>query len=304
MSRGGEGGPSGPSPGRRGGAAAPAAGAVPEAPLRFWDRYQDPRRAEADWDRGAAELAARHPLREQDPRPDLPGIRARTRRLLRWKALRYLVAHDERRVLQRYVFRHPLRHGWGLIRSYLRRRRYLREGDFWLLGVSGQAELERLLARPDTRFVVGFSYCHKPFECPSGRFSDACRADPGHPVCRQCFIGKCVNALDAERGKPLFIPTVHYIGEQVLALQSDGHPGPTVFMITACELTLEMFADWGNMTDIVCAGVRLDGVICNTMRAFEASERGIKPGLTMVREQTARRMLELIRLHRLADDAG
>jgi hypothetical protein len=41
-------------------------------------------------------------------------------------------------------------------------------------------------------------------------------------------------------------------------------------------------------------GVRLDGRICNTMKAFELSERGIKPGLTVVLEPTQKRMLDII----------
>lgn len=71
-----------------------------------------------------------------------------------------------------------------------------------------------------------------------------------------------------------------------------------VFLITACELTLEMFSDWGNMLNIRGAGVRLDGRICNTMKAFELSEVGIKPGLTIVRDETQDKILELIRLLR------
>jgi hypothetical protein len=68
-----------------------------------------------------------------------------------------------------------------------------------------------------------------------------------------------------------------------------------VFLITACEMTLQMFADWGNMLGIRGLGVRLDGRICNTMKAFELSEIGIKPGLTVVRSETQAKMLELIR---------
>ncbi|MCB1213054.1 MAG: hypothetical protein KDK40_02025, partial [Chlamydiia bacterium] len=64
---------------------------------------------------------------------------------------------------------------------------------------------------------------------------------------------------------------------------------------TACEMTLRMFADWGNMVGIRGIGVRLDGRICNTMAAFDLSERGIKPGLTVVLEETQRRILQLLR---------
>ena len=66
-------------------------------------------------------------------------------------------------------------------------------------------------------------------------------------------------------------------------------------MITACEMTLEMFGNLGNMASIKGIGVRLDGRICNTMKAFELSERGIKPGLTVVLEPTQKRILNLIR---------
>lgn len=52
------------------------------------------------------------------------------------------------------------------------------------------------------------------------------------------------------------------------------------------------------MVNIQGVGVRLDGRICNTMKAFELSERGIKPGLTVVLDETQKKMMHLLR-HRL-----
>lgn len=60
-------------------------------------------------------------------------------------------------------------------------------------------------------------------------------------------------------------------------------------------MTLEMFGDWGNMVNIQGIGVRLDGRICNTMRAFELSEKGIKPGLTVVLKESEDKILNLIK---------
>lgn len=94
--------------------------------------------------------------------------------------------------------------------------------------------------------------------------------------------------------KIFFIPTVHYIGEQFFKLLETHKVDSMVFLITACELTLKMFADWGNMLGIRGAGVRLDGRICNTMKAFELSEVGIKPGLTVVRKETQAQIMKLI----------
>lgn len=63
-------------------------------------------------------------------------------------------------------------------------------------------------------------------------------------------------------------------------------------------MTLKMFGDWGNMVNIKGIGVRLDGRICNTMKAFELSEAGIKPGLTVVLPHTQRKILSLLKSRR------
>ena len=68
-----------------------------------------------------------------------------------------------------------------------------------------------------------------------------------------------------------------------------------LFLITACEMTLNMFSDFGNMVGVRGIGVRLDGRICNTMGAFALSEKGIKPGLTVVLPATQQKMLDLIK---------
>ena len=55
-----------------------------------------------------------------------------------------------------------------------------------------------------------------------------------------------------------------------------------------------MFSDWGNMIRAKGIGVRLDGRICNTMRAFKLSEEGIKPGLTVVLDKTKEKILNIL----------
>ena len=99
---------------------------------------------------------------------------------------------------------------------------------------------------------------------------------------------------ELSRTIPLIIPTIHYIGGKIFEIVHQNPGKQILFMITACEMTLEMFGDWGNMVGIRGIGVRLDGRICNTMKAFELSERGIKPGLTVVLEPTKRRILGVL----------
>ncbi len=231
--------------------------------------------------------------------PSIPGITPETAKHLKWKSLTYLIRHDKDKILPKNFFKHPLRYGFNILKSFLKKKSYTRDGDFFFYGLNNLEDFKKAAFAKDTLLVVGFSYCHKPFECPSGRFTADCIHDADNPVCRQCFIGKTVHALPDKSVIPLFIPTIHYIGEKIFEI-IHAHPDKKiVFLITACEMTLEMFGDWGNMVEIQGIGVRLDGRICNTMAAFELSERGIKPGLTVVRPETQETILDLLRDYRL-----
>jgi hypothetical protein len=245
------------------------------------------------WDVRAEQLAKTHPLKTLQHLPEIPGITKETSKFLRWKSLVYLLRHDKNHIFKRYFWKHPLQYTWNILKSYAQKKPFKREGDFFLYNFDSIDEFQKSLNAP--LVVVGYSYCHKPLECPSGRFTDQCIHDENHPVCGQCFIGKSVHALPTENTKVFFIPTVHYIGEQFFKLLETYKASDMVFLITACELTLEMFSDWGNMLGIRGLGVRLDGRICNTMKAFELSEIGIKPGLTVVRNETQTKILELIK---------
>jgi hypothetical protein len=250
--------------------------------------------AEIAWDKKALLLQKSHPLKVLQNLPSMPGVTPETARHLKFKSLKYLVKHDENRVIPRYFFKHPFEYGLRLIKSLLKKKSYQRQGDLFFYGVKNTQEFIQALENQNSHIVVGFSYCHKPHECPSGRFTTACIHDPNHPVCGQCFIGKSVHALPEKGITILFITTIHYIGEKIFEA-IHAHPGMEIlFLITACEMTLKMFSDVGNMVGVKGIGVRLDGRICNTMRAFELSEKGIKPGLTVVLDETQKQMLELI----------
>lgn len=266
--------------------------------LKMWDAHSSWEQAEGAWDAQAQEAAAKVPLKQLTSLPSMPGITAETAKNLKWKSLRWMIAKDTDRKVMQGMLKHPIKYGLALLRSALKKKPFRRDEDFFLYGVESVAAFAELLAQEDTLLVVGFSYCHKPFECPSGRFSDRCVHDAGNPVCQQCFIGKCIHALPDRRVIPLMIPTIHYIGAKIFDIVHGNPDKQVIFMITACEMTLEMFGDWGNMVGIKGIGVRLDGRICNTMKAFELSEEGIKPGLTVVLGDTQRRMLDLIRHRR------
>ncbi len=254
----------------------------------FWDNYSHWQDAELAWDQKAKTCEISHPLKILSTLPKMPGIAEPG---IKRKGLFYLLRSDRKKIFWRHFFRSPIRYGWQLFRSYLKKKNYQREGDFFLYGLSSK---EELFDNPSAYLLIGFSYCHKPFECPSNRFSDQCIHDPEHPVCRQCFIGKCANAAP-QSAKLVWIPTIHYIGEKIFDAIAENPKRNVRFLITACEMSLEMFGDWGNMVGAKGIGIRLDGRICNTMKAFELSEKGIKPGLTVVLDGTKEKILNLLR---------
>lgn len=264
--------------------------------LKLWDGHRTWEEAEAAWDKNAKEAAKGSPIRGLKALPSMPGITDETAKNLKWKSFKWMITQDHDFKVLKSFLRHPFRYGWAYLKSLWKGKSYKRDGDFFLYGIDSLKQFEGLSSDQSLLFVLGFSYCHKPFECPSGRFTDQCVHDLENPVCKQCFIGKAVHA--SRNVIPLFIPTVHYIGGKILDIIHENPGKRVIFMITACEMTLEMFGDWGNMAGIKGVGVRLDGRICNTMKAFELSEKGIKPGLTIVLDDTQKRMLEIIKKRR------
>lgn len=266
--------------------------------MRFFDQYNTWSEAKAAWDQTQKKAEKHHPLKVLKTLPNMPGISPCTKKNLRWKSLRYLIQEDHGKVFRKYIFKHPLRYGIKLLQSYFRKIPFHKKKDFYFYNLRDMKQFHQELKNPDRLFVLGFSYCHKPFECPSGRFTDQCIHDAMHPTCQQCFIGKSIHSLPEQSAKIVIIPTIHYIGKKMFELTEEYPNREILFLITACEMTLTMFADWGNLLGLKGIGVRLDGRICNTMKAFELSEKGIKPGLTVVLDQTQQEILELLRLRR------
>lgn len=266
--------------------------------MKHFDSYHSFEDADNAWDEKAQKAKNSHPLKVLKTLPKMPGITKTTAKHLKWKSLKYLLKEDKNRIFFRYFFKSPLKNSYRLIKSYLQKNSYQRLEDFFFYGISSIKEFEKKLLKKNTFFIIGFSYCHKPLECPSGRFTDKCIHDVKNPICQQCFIGKCAHTLKEVENRFLFIPTIHYIGEKIFDAIYEYPDKEVIFLITACEMTLKMFGDWGNMTGVKGIGVRLDGRICNTMKAFELSEKGIKPGLTVVLDPAKKQILDLLKIRK------
>jgi len=263
--------------------------------LKIWKGDVPFEERERIWQEEKAKAESQKPLKTLSQLPKMVGITEDTKRFLRFKSLWWLLRKDHKWAILKKLAKRPFYYARRLIRSYFGAYPMTESGDFFFYGIDSLDTFKALL-KEDTVFLVGFSYCHKPLECPSGRFSEKCIHDPENLVCRQCFISRAINQLPSHNTEFILIKTVHDIGRRVFEVM-ERYPGkPIVFLITACEMTLKMFGDFGNMAGVRGVGVKLAGRICNTMKAFKLSEEGIKPGLTVVLDETQREMMELIRV--------
>lgn len=257
---------------------------------------------EEEWEQQRQKAAKKQPLKVLKTLPKMAGMTSETARFFKWKALYWMIKKDKKLRILRGFLKRPFTHAYRFLRSFFGGISYKREGDFFIYGLSSIATFEEALKDPQNILLLGFSYCQKPFECPSGRFTDQCMNASDNPICQQCFIGKALQVATKTRCIPLFIPTVHYIGEKVIETLNHYPHHQIFFLITACEMTLNMFGDYGNMAGIRGIGIRLDGRICNTMEAFTLSEEGIKPGLTVVLPETQEKIISFLKALRVKMD--
>ena len=107
-----------------------------------------------------------------------------------------------------------------------------------------------------------------------------------------------MNALPrSENTIPVIIPTVNDVGRIVLEKKHNNKR--VLFLITSCHMALSMFADLGYMVNISGVGFRLQGRFCNTFKAFQLSEQGIKPGRTVLSYEASKGLFELLKIWRL-----
>lgn len=228
------------------------------------------------------------PIKGMKKLPLMEGIHSTDKQFLKTKALKYIIGHDKEKRIWQGFLQKPITHSFRYLCSFFKKKAFSRKEDFFFYGIKNEQEFLDIAKKK--KLLLGFSYCQKPHECPSGRFNNLCLFDQTNPICKQCDILK-IRTLFPSCDHTI-IPTVHDIGAIFFTYLKKEQTTP-LFLITACEMTLTMFADFGNMLAVQGIGIRLDGRICNTMKAFELSEKGIKPGLTLFTPDTYKKLIAL-----------
>lgn len=227
----------------------------------------------------------------------LPKLSPIPEKNLRFKAFLWLVKRDKRGELIRAFFRHPFSYSFRYLFSLLKKSPFKKEGPFFYYGLSGEEAFKELLIQPATTLFVVFSYCQKPLECPAKRFSERCIQDFSHPTCCTCSIGKLIQAMP-KKSLYLIVPTVHDMARGLFKLLKTVPKEKICFLTMACELSLQMFADWGHMAGVRGIGYPLAGRTCLTFRSFALAEEGFKRGQTEIESEAEQKILSFFHLKR------
>jgi hypothetical protein len=265
--------------------------------MKFFDKFNNFEKANKSWDEQAEILSKTKPLKTQSTPKNIQMLE-KENIFLRMKSLYYILKTDQNKILTKYFIKKPFLYGFNLFRSYIKKKPYIFQDDIYYFNLKNDDELKNLLTQKDTILVVGFSYCHKPFECPAKRFSKDCIYDAENDICRQCFIGKCINTTSDKDTIFLSILDVHHIGQKLFELKTKNPTKKIVYILTACTLSIKMFSDLSNMLNIKGVSFPLDGRVCVNYNNFYLAENGIKKNITLVKNFHKNRLLEYLAIRK------
>jgi hypothetical protein len=186
---------------------------------------------------------------------------------LKIKALRYLISNDKK-LFFKFFLKNPFIYSYRYLLSFLFSKRKKERGAI-LFGINNLSEFKNLLKNRKNPLILGFSYCQKPLDCPSLRFSERCIGN----TCGKCLISKYI---DRENIHVLSITTVNYLGEKIYEIIKQS-PGKIIFIISACDIAISMFEDLSKALNLKGIALPLEEKVCNSFSAFLLAEKGKKP---------------------------
>ena len=109
----------------------------------FWDRYPSIEEAELAWEEGAEKKRREHPLKVLKTLPQMPGIAEESKKYLSWKSLKWMVQKDEGWHVLRHILKKPFTHLLRYCRSLLKKKSYVRDGDFFFYGLNSVEAMKK-----------------------------------------------------------------------------------------------------------------------------------------------------------------
>ncbi|MFA6118475.1 MAG: hypothetical protein WCT85_06730 [Parachlamydiales bacterium] len=259
--------------------------------MKFWDKFTSFDAALKAWEDNF-EIGNRKTTESSKKNLDSNII---FQRPLRIKALLYLLKQDKDLSLLKNFSKFFFYHLKNILRSYLKKTPCILKDNLYLYNIDDFEEGKAGLSSKDTLFILGFSYCQKPIACPKKRFTCECIYDYENKTCSQCFIGKCINAMN-KNDIYLIIPDIKYISEKLFEISYQNPNKNIFFVISSCSLSIKMFSDFANILKLQGIAIRLLGRVCLNYKSFLFAEKGLKNGLTYISDENEKTIFEILKI--------
>lgn len=158
-----------------------------------------------------------------------------------------------------------------------------RKKGYVLINVTNLSQLIKSISNSPKDLVVMLSYCIKPIECPSGRFSDKCRPRLSSRVCEKCPLKDikfktnkigCDFYIDyktKEMVKDYLIPTFR-------EFQQTSKFKPLI--VVSCPMGLNRFLEAAIIIGFKGIGFYLTKGICKTAEHYKKGDTSKKKEIT------------------------
>ena len=138
-------------------------------------------------------------------------------------------------------------------------------GNFYLINIKNLKSKKKA-----KKIFIAISYCQKPKNCPSKKFSENCFKNSKSEICKNCQFFKI--------SKPLyFITTVSEFAKKILQLKKDEY-----FLITACRYSIKKFYKYAYLLNLKGAAFELTKNCCTNFKTFYFAEKGYKKNETFL----------------------
>lgn len=213
------------------------------------------------------------------------------------KNLIYLLKQDKKHILKKFFLKRFFKNFINLIRSYLKKQNYTQKNNLCYFNIKSYEDFIKEATDDKNVFIFGLSYCQRPKNCISPRFSNKCDFDDKNETCRDCFIAKYLK--EKNLNDHFFIITdVRYISEKIIEILKKVPSKKLFFVISACRFSIEIFANFSNFLKIQGLALTLKGPVCNNFKSFEMAEKGKKFAVTSLDQDIENEFLQIIKIRK------
>lgn len=220
-------------------------------------------------------------------------MKKKSQRFLMVKGFYHIFRQEPFYVLKT-ILRRPFSYFWRYILSFKTKRGHIPEGAY-LYGFKDIKSFKKSINTKKSQLILGSSYCQRPKNCPTIRFSSICPLE--NNICYTCPISTYKKLLK-RNDSFIMITTALELGKKIISLQKTHPEKDIIFILSSCDLSQEIFTFFSYILGIKGIAFSLRGNICKNFKSFKHAEEGKKKAQTYLDSKQNMLIKELLILRK------